>query len=358
MIMNEVINSSSIDRFNREILKPFQKFTDLGKCIVSAQSEFAREKPIKALIFLAAIISFVVIPIIIDMVAPPIILGLLAVFVVAHIFNCYTLASELIPRIYKFSALQFIDKNRIENYQNKEIILVLKAEEDQSGALNSFPEIVFAGTYPLAMRKVSRVTQIFKAINDAVSQGNIIKGLFIHAHGHPDLIGLGKIDKTMMNKIEELSKIRLTRPLSVQECQNFIQYTAQILDLTINRHNIGQLETSINKLDKLAFITLFSCSTAGTAKYDEENIASCFAKIANGRIVTAGSESISTARTIIDPKTLEVKFFAFNKRGVVNSIKNVIGGLLLEFKSAKCQHFLRDITRTYSVLPASTSTTC
>jgi hypothetical protein len=197
------------------------------------------------------------------------------------------------------------------------------------------------------MRKVSKLIEISQAIEDAVSRGNIIKGLFIHAHGSSENIYLGSYNKAIMAaKLEKFERIMTNRSLNDQERAECRQCFDQILSLWLHKENVDQLESSLQKLDPQALIILGSCQTAGVSNQGE-NIAQRIAKYANGRKVIAPAENTSSLAIMINPQTLQVKFLSTQSSDLGDTVKKIVGRLLFKMGLTKSLYFHEDITRVY-----------
>ncbi len=207
---------NNIDLLGNQYSQPqaqtrFQRFVDFSKVWIHAEVGFIKEKPLKALFLLATFITSFALTIIFETVVL-LYLAALFCFTISHVLRC----QEIFQRIGKLQALHFINQNSIEKVKNKEIILSLKSEADHNGATNILSEPILLERYPLGMRKVSNLTQIVQAIDDAVNQGNSIKGLYINAHGSPDNIHLGE-DETLNSKLIAFQERNKTQILSEEE---------------------------------------------------------------------------------------------------------------------------------------------
>jgi hypothetical protein len=349
---HRITTNASHQIYQPPLLTYTQRVMRFGKYWIYAEHEFAKEKPLKAWALLAASITSIALLIIPERVIAKtnsIIIRTL------HSSVSYTLLSllhmlrspEINSRFRKFKALEFINQNRIENVENKEIILILKGEDDHNGALSHCPEEILLERYPLAMRKVSKLIEISQAIEDAVSRGNIIKGLFIHAHGSSENIYLGSYNKAIMAaKLEKFERIMTNRSLNDQERAECRQCFDQILSLWLHKENVDQLESSLQKLDPQALIILGSCQTAGVSNQGE-NIAQRIAKYANGRKVIAPAENTSSLAIMINPQTLQVKFLSTQSSDLGDTVKKIVGRLLFKMGLTKSLYFHEDITRVY-----------
>jgi hypothetical protein len=348
-----ISSDNCINRFFQQYVeRPILGVIDITKCWIKSEIEFIKEKPLKAVALLAftiasiALMVFAEIAILPMAVAIPLLITAAALFVTSHGFR----SAELVPRGIKFRALHFIDENRLEKVKNKEIAVVLRAEADHNGALNLFHEKTFLNKYPLAMRNVSILEEIPKAIDDAIAQGNKIKKLVFKIHGEPDSMGLSKCDEKIIKKLDQFKAIHKVRPLTPKEREKYLKYREIFLNSSINPLNVSKLEDCLQKLDKDAVIILDSCSTGGIS-FTGKNIAQRIAAIAHGRKVIAPAKDVNYYGTCIDPDTLDVKFYACDD-GIINNIKGFFGGIPYMFNLSKKPYFHKDITQTYQCAAA------
>lgn len=216
------------------------------------------------------------------------------------------------------------------NYANKDVILILKAKDDENGALATpIPRLSYSllsrSKVKIVKKTVSNIEDINQTIESLSNQGAKIKALWLRAHSSPHCIGLGKRD--LSKKLED---------------DHFMICNAKIkssLETQPKDSNANLLQSSLDKLDKDAIIVLDSCE-AGLIR-DPKNsdgikkpspaIAQTIAEHASNRLVYAPIREIDpftskckwVKKNEEEGYKLEVKFTQ-EKASIDNGIKGIL----------------------------------
>lgn len=162
------------------------------------------------------------------------------------------------------------------DFDNEDVILIVKAKEDHNGALNimSHENIQKLNTqkkYKVVCKTVENIGEIKEVINEVVvEKNNRIKCLWLSAHGSPYSLNFGFLETRYSNEEE--------------------RFNARKRGM-INAHSVADLTDSFSKLDEDAVVILDACST-GKIRSSTSNIAQRIASRVRGRTVFAPVEDM------------------------------------------------------------------
>ncbi len=181
---------------------------------------------------------------------------------------------------------------KASSYANQDVLLVLKASDDENGALSlSKPFQNYAmsnhGKVKVVKKTVSSIQDIVLEIDELDKQNARIIGVWINAHSGKNYIVLGKDTGQTDNHIIANAKIGKKEDVANRPIMP----------------NVDQLREALNKIKKNGVIVLDSCETGRIDISGKPSIAQSIADLAPGKIVYAATQPISSLSAQINWKT-------------------------------------------------------